>query len=89
MALKSIGTIESEDSLAIHFKTMSEIVMVIPKDQVKGIEYLSGVSIASENLAADLGLIYPAGSNISGFPFTPWLALRTILARLTQELHSP
>lgn len=26
-----------------------------------------------ENLAADLGFIYPAGSKITGFPFIPWV----------------
>jgi hypothetical protein len=32
-----------------------------------------GVRFFGDNLAADLGFIYPAGSEISGFPFLPWL----------------
>ncbi|MGA9363267.1 MAG: hypothetical protein WBW16_02755 [Bacteroidota bacterium] len=32
-----------------------------------------GVRFFGDNLAADLGFVYPAGSGISGFPFLPWL----------------
>jgi hypothetical protein len=32
-----------------------------------------GVRFFGESLAADLGLFYPAGSNITGFPFIPWI----------------
>ena len=32
-----------------------------------------GIRFFGESLAADLGLIYPAGSEITGFPFFPWL----------------
>jgi hypothetical protein len=32
-----------------------------------------GIRFFGESLAADIGLIYPAGSEISGFPFIPWL----------------
>jgi hypothetical protein len=32
-----------------------------------------GIRFFGDNLAADLGFIYPAGSDISGFPFLPWL----------------
>jgi len=31
------------------------------------------VRFFGEDLAADLGFIYPAGSKITGFPFIPWL----------------
>lgn len=38
------------------------------------IAFLSfGIRFFGESLAADLGLIYPAGSRITGFPFLPWL----------------
>ncbi len=38
------------------------------------IAFLSfGVRFFGEDLAADLGFIYPAGSKITGFPFIPWL----------------
>jgi hypothetical protein len=32
-----------------------------------------GIRFFGENLSADLGFVYPAGSGISGFPFLPWL----------------
>ncbi len=32
-----------------------------------------GIRFYGENLAADLALVYPSGSQISGFPFIPWL----------------
>jgi hypothetical protein len=32
-----------------------------------------GIRFFGENLAADLGLIHPAGSEIPGFPFFPWI----------------
>lgn len=32
-----------------------------------------GIRFFGENLAADLGFVYPAGSRITGFPFFPWL----------------
>lgn len=34
-----------------------------------------GIRFIRENLSADLGLIYPAGSETTGFPFIPWLGL--------------
>ncbi|MFN3134735.1 MAG: hypothetical protein ACK44H_04100 [Candidatus Kryptonium sp.] len=38
------------------------------------ISFLSfGIRVFGESLAADLGFIYPAGSEITGFPFFPWL----------------
>jgi hypothetical protein len=32
-----------------------------------------GIRFFGDHLAADLGFMYPAGSDISGFPFLPWL----------------
>lgn len=32
-----------------------------------------GIRFFSENLAADLGFVLPAGSRIKGFPFIPWV----------------
>jgi hypothetical protein len=32
-----------------------------------------GIRFFGDNLAADLGFIFPAGSDVSGFPFLPWL----------------
>jgi hypothetical protein len=32
-----------------------------------------GLRFFGENLAADFGLVYPAGVDIGGFPFIPWL----------------
>jgi hypothetical protein len=32
-----------------------------------------GIRFFGEKLAADLGLIHPAGSGITGFPFFPWI----------------
>ncbi len=32
-----------------------------------------GVRFFGDKVAADIGLVYPAGSKISGFPFIPWL----------------
>ena len=34
-----------------------------------------GLRFFGKNLAADFGLIYPAGTDIKGFPFIPWLGL--------------
>ncbi len=32
-----------------------------------------GIRFFGEKLAADIGLLYPAGSEMNGFPFIPWL----------------
>ena len=32
-----------------------------------------GIRFFGDNVAADIGLIHPAGSKINGFPFIPWL----------------
>jgi len=32
-----------------------------------------GIRFFGENLAADFGLVYPAGADIEGFPFLPWV----------------
>ena len=48
-----IGTVESRDSGLIRFKTLSNIIMTIPKDQVKEVELLSGEIVAGEYRRVD------------------------------------
>lgn len=48
-----IGTIEYEDASSIRFKTVSGVVMEIPRDEVKTIHQLSGQIVAGEYRRVD------------------------------------
>jgi hypothetical protein len=48
-----IGTIESQDAVSMKFKTLSNIEMTIPKEQMKSIGHLSGDVIGGEYQRSD------------------------------------
>jgi hypothetical protein len=67
---KPIFMVGGETRLSNSFKLLSENWIPLEADVV----LLSlGIRAFGKNLAADLALIYPAGADMSGFPFFPWI----------------
>jgi hypothetical protein len=67
---KPVFLLGGEQSLSNSIKLITEN-WIVPDSEV---DLLSlGIRFFGEKLAADIGLIYPSGSRITGFPFFPWV----------------
>lgn len=69
-ASNTIITVGGEVQISKSMKLITEN-WIIPNNDVHLISL--GVRFFGKSLAADLGLIYPAGSEPNGFPFIPWV----------------
>ncbi len=67
---KPVIILGAETSLSKTVKFITEN-WLIPDSEVDLIS--GGLRFTGEKVAADFALVYPAGSDISGFPFLPWI----------------
>ncbi|MBN2367030.1 MAG: hypothetical protein JXL67_12745, partial [Calditrichaeota bacterium] len=70
IADKPVFAIGGEYQTSGNTKIISEN-WIIPDSDVQFLSF--GWRFFGENLAADFGLVYPAGSDSKGFPFIPWV----------------
>lgn len=70
VADKPVFAVGGEVRVSRKVKLMTEN-WLIPDSEVQIVSF--GLRFFGENLAADFALVYPAGGEIEGFPFFPWI----------------
>jgi hypothetical protein len=70
VADKPVFAVGGEVRVSRKVKFMTEN-WLIPDSEVQIVSF--GLRFFGENLAADFALVYPAGGDIEGFPFFPWV----------------
>ena len=69
-ANKPILVLGGEAQISRRAKLLTEN-WIVPNEEVQLLSL--GIRFFGDKIAADFGLIYPAGADIEGWPFLPWI----------------